>query len=206
MRALPRPFMTSWRRCRQTFTSAASPASLRRTTTGNLADIARDVVADLLKLVQRTDVVPGLAEDPMDLALGDRRIGVPARRQAFAAGEAGKQARGILCTVAHPPLPVQPRITSPSTATTPWPSRLDQQRIDLGFRDIGESLVRQGRERRDRPGQRSDIAARQVAIAADRGQALDLLDHLPRLGSRRPAQAASRHPCRSRPERRPGPR
>src|SRR5687767_14118205 len=59
---------------------------------------------------------------------------------------------------------------------------LHEKRVDLGLRDICKGLVRQGRERRDGLGQRRDIALRQVAIAADGGEALYLLDHLARLG------------------------
>jgi hypothetical protein len=57
----------------------------------HVAGEARDVVADLGELGERPDVVPALAEDLQHLLFDNRRIGVPARRQRFAAVERTEQ-------------------------------------------------------------------------------------------------------------------
>ena len=49
--------------------------------------VAGDVVAQHRQLRQGPDIVPVLAEDMRNLPLGDRRIGVPARRERLAAVE-----------------------------------------------------------------------------------------------------------------------
>ena len=48
---------------------------------GYAAGITGHVVADLGELRERTNVVPALAENLGNLAFGDSRIGVPARRK-----------------------------------------------------------------------------------------------------------------------------
>ena len=49
-----------------------------------------------LQLAERTDVVPGLAEDADDLQLGERRIGLPIGRGRVAAIERRKEPVGVI--------------------------------------------------------------------------------------------------------------
>jgi hypothetical protein len=65
------------------------------------AGIAGDVVAEVLQLAERTDVVPGLAKDMGDLQLGDRGIGIPVGGKRLATIERGEQPGGVIGYLAH---------------------------------------------------------------------------------------------------------
>ncbi len=64
-------------------------------------DISGDIVADIRQFVRRTDIGPALGKDLLQFALGDRRIGVPARRQRQAAVETLDQRRRVIDCLTH---------------------------------------------------------------------------------------------------------